>query len=315
MEWRPILSSDAHTWADLLATIREADKDWEIFTVDDLLEEFDDPLRDFEHDSMAVFDGEMMVAYGVLRVRTEANPVHDMRYEGGVHPQFRGSGIGSELNTWAEDGAIRLHAEHFPNSPLSLSASCTSTNLGALEFFERRTFRAIRWFNGMTRDLATPVVEDPNPPGIEIFDWTPQLSFEALQVRNEAFRDHWGSTTTTPEGWDHFVGSAAFRPDHSYLAMADSEAVGVIVCHEYETGPDAKGRDLYVSIVGTKNGYRKRGIATALLERALISAGAAGFVTASLEVDAASATGAFGLYEGLGFRIDHTSIVVTKSLV
>jgi mycothiol synthase len=314
LEWRPIQPSDAQGWADLLAAAREFDNDWEYFTVDDLLDDFDDPSRDFEHDSVAVFDGELMVAYGALKVRTEAEPVHDMRYEAGVHPEFRGRGIGGELIDWAEEGAVRLHEERFPGRPLSLSVFCTSTNVDALGLYERRAFRPVRWFNGMIRDLLTPLVEIDDLPGVDIVGWIPQRSAEALEIRNEAFRDHWGSTETTPEGWDHFMGIAAFRANYSYLAVSGTEAVGVIICHEYETGPEATGRDLYVSIVGTKKAYRKRGIASALLGKALRSAYADGFATASLEVDADSPTGAFGLYENLGFRIEHTSVVVTKLL-
>jgi len=307
-------SSDAQGWADLLAANRVADKDWEYFTVEDLLEDFDDPSRNFEHGSMAVFHGDSMVAFGALIIRTEADPFHDMRYEGGVHPEFRGRGLGDELLTWAEGAAVRVHGERFRGRPLSLSAFCTPTNAEALALYERREFHSVRWFNGMIRDLSTPLAEIVDLPGVEIVDWTPERSGEALQIRNEAFRDHWGSTKTSPEGWDHLIGSAAFRPDYSYLAISGDEAAGVIICHEYEVGPEVSGRELYVSIVGTKRTYRKRGIASALLGKALRSARTGGFTAASLEVDADSPTGAFGLYETLGFRSQHSSVVMTKSL-
>jgi ribosomal protein S18 acetylase RimI-like enzyme len=313
-EWRPIRSTDAPSWAGLLAATREADNDWEYFTVEDLLEDFDNPSRDFEHGSVVVFCGESMVAYGALNMRSEAEPFHDMRHEGGVHPDFRGRGLGDELLVWAEECAVRLHGERFAGRPLSLSAFCTSTNVGALGLYERRGFRAVRWFNGMIRDISTPLAEIPDLPGIDIVAWTPERSAEALRIRNEAFRDHWGSTETTPESWDHFMASAAFRPDYSFLAVSGGESVGVIICHEYEVSPEATGRELYVSIVGTKRTYRKRGVASALLSRALNSASAAGFMASSLEVDSGSPTGALDLYENLGFKIQHTSVVMRKAL-
>jgi ribosomal protein S18 acetylase RimI-like enzyme len=166
----------------------------------------------------------------------------------------------------------------------------------------------------MIKDLSAPLVVIDDLVGIEIVGWTPQRSRDALQIRNEAFRDHWGSTETTAESWDHFMESASFRPAYSFLAVSGGEAVGAILCHEYEVGPQATGPELYVSIVGTKKAYRKRGIASALLVKALRSANSAGFMAASLEVDADSPTGAFGLYENLGFKIEHTSVVMTKTL-
>ena len=64
----------------------------EYFTADELLEEFDDPDRDFEHGSKAVLSGDHLIAYGYLLPRTSADPVHDIRYDGGVHPDFRVAG-------------------------------------------------------------------------------------------------------------------------------------------------------------------------------------------------------------------------------
>ncbi len=41
------------------------------------------------------------------------NPVHDMRHEGGVHPSYRGRGLGGELLDWAEKPlGILISREH-----------------------------------------------------------------------------------------------------------------------------------------------------------------------------------------------------------
>lgn len=50
-----------------------------------------------------------MVGYGVLTCRSGADPVHDMSHEGGVHPSYRGHGLGAELLDWAEQIAVPLH--------------------------------------------------------------------------------------------------------------------------------------------------------------------------------------------------------------
>jgi mycothiol synthase len=314
LEWRPMNSSDVTAWADLLAAIREVDHEWEYFTAEELLDEFSDPDRDFEDGSKAVMLGDRMVGYGALLPRTSADRVRDMRYEGGVHPEFRGRGIGSQLITWGEDAAVALHLKRFPAQPLSLTASCTSTNTGALTLHEQRGFRPVRWFNGMIRDLFVPLPAVPEPPDVKIAGWSPEQSEEARMIRNESFRDHWGSIETTRERWEYFLGSATFRPQFSFLAYSDGEPVGVVISHEFAGDSSAPGRDVYVAIVGTLRAHRKRGIATVLVTRALNDAARAGFATGSLEVDAGSPTGALGLYEELGFRVEHTSVTVTKSL-
>ncbi len=242
-----MVPSDSAQWADLLAAIRVVDHDWEYFTAEELREEFDDPDRDFEHGSMAVVSGGRLIGYGYLLPRTSADPVHNIRYDGGVHPDFRGRGIGTELIDWAENAAVPLHLQRFPGRPLSLSASCNSTNTGALALHEQRGFLPVRWFNGMISDLSAPLPEIKVLPGVEIVGWEPERSEVARLIRNESFHDHWGSIETTRERWDYFMRSPTFRPEFSFLAYSGTDPVGVVIGNEYGGDPSATGRDLYVA--------------------------------------------------------------------
>jgi mycothiol synthase len=52
----------------------------------DLLGYLDDPDADYPRGSVAVYDGDLMIAFGQLFSRTAAEPVHEMRMSGGVHP-------------------------------------------------------------------------------------------------------------------------------------------------------------------------------------------------------------------------------------
>ncbi|HTW09814.1 MAG TPA: GNAT family N-acetyltransferase, partial [Acidimicrobiales bacterium] len=218
--WWPMRTSDVTAWAALLADIREVDHTWEYFTETELLEEFDDPRRNFEDGSIVVFAGDTMVGYGVLVTRSTAEPDHDMRFDGGVHPAYRGRGLGSQLLDWAEPAARRLHRALYPGHPLSLAGSCSIDSPAAMALYESRGYEQVRWFNGMVRDLGDAVGGPVAPPGVEIAPWRPEFSEAARTMRNEAFRDHWGSTDAAPEDWAHFMAVAAFRPEHSFLAFA-----------------------------------------------------------------------------------------------
>jgi mycothiol synthase len=257
-----------------------------------------------------------MVGYGVLEFRSAADPVHEMRHDGGVHPAYRERGLGGHLLRWLETAAIPLHEERFPGRPLSLSGACVSDNAGAVALVAAHGYRPARWFHAMVRDLSAALQEVPAPAGVEIVGFTPDRSHDALLVRNEAFHDHWGTTEITVEHWDHFMAQGAFRPAFSFLADADGEPVGVILGYEYESYTEATGiRDLFIALIGTRKAARKRGIASALLVRALTEAREAGFTAASLGVDADSLTGAVRLYERAGFTVEHTSITQMKPLL
>jgi mycothiol synthase len=316
LAWRPIGPGDAADWAGLLNTISAADRDWEYVSEQDLLEDFSGPYLDFARGSVAVYHQGTMAGCGLLECRTSAEPVHEMRYHGGVHPAYRGQGLGGRLLGWAETAALPLHQERYPGRPLSLSGSCLSHNAAAVALYAAHGYRPSRWFHGMTRDLSAALPEAPVPAGVDVVGLTPDRWEDARLIRNDAFRDHWGSTEDPADAWAHFMEVSAVRPELSFLAYSGGEPLGLVISHEYEAYNEAVGRrDLYIALVGTRRAGRNRGIATALLLRAHTGARAAGFASASLGVDADSPTGALGLYQRAGFTVMLTSVTNTTPLL
>jgi mycothiol synthase len=312
---RPLTPGDVGNWAALLTAIQDADGDDEYASEQDLRERFEDPARDFATSSIAVYDGPTLAGYGVLMCRGAADPVHDMLYMGGVHPSYRGRGLGGELLDWAEHAAAPLSHQRFPGHPLSLATGCPSTNAAAIALYEQRGYQPVRWFQEMVRDLSVPVPPPVTPAGVRITAYRPDLAGDALLVRNESFRDHWGSTQTSPEHWAHFLASAAFRPQFSFLACEEPEPLGMLIARESEAYHAHTGRrDVHIALVGTRAAARKRGIATALLLSTMAAARADGYDRASLDVDSDSLTGAVRLYEHLGFTVASTWILYRKQL-
>jgi mycothiol synthase len=302
--------------AGLIAAIESVDHQDEHLGEQDLLEEFDDPEADYPRGSTAVYDGDTMVGGCVLRPRTRAEPVHEMPHFGGVHPAYRERGIGSALLDWAERAAVPLHERRFPGHRLTLVGQCLARNDGAVTLFREHGYRQTRWFLRMSYDLANGLPAARVPAGIDIVGFTADRSQDARLVRDDAFRDHWGSTEDTDETWAHFIASQAFRPAYSFLAYDGSEPLGLIVSHEYDSYTRATGRrELYIPTVATRRAGRGRGIATALLSQALHAARSDGLVKAVLDVDADSPTGAVGLYQRAGFVVTDTSISHVKPLI
>jgi mycothiol synthase len=315
LDWRPLTVEDAPQWTALQAAIQAADGDDEDVTEQDVRERFDDPDQQFATGSAAVWDGRALAGYGVLMCRSVAEPVHDMLYQGGVHPSYRGRGLGGELLDWAERAAVPLHDQRFPGHPLTLSAGCVSTNAAVIDLYEQRGYAPARSFHEMVRDLAVPIPQPVVPAGVQLTGYRPDLAADALLVRNEAFADHWGSTETSPERWAHFLDSGAFRPRFSVLAYEDSEPLGMLIAREHDAFQARTGlRDLHIALVGTRAAGRKRGIASAMLLTALTAARAAGFDRSSLNVDAESLTDAVRLYERLGYAVTSTWISYRKEL-
>jgi GNAT superfamily N-acetyltransferase len=314
-DWRPIDVGQVRAWARLVAAIEAVDQQDEHEAEEDLLEEFGDPDIDYARGSIAVYDGAQMVGWSLLSSRTAADPVHDMRLGGGVHPRYRGLGIGSAILGWAEQAARPLHTDRFPGRPLALSGRCLARNEGAVEMFAAHGFQQSRRFLRMCADLTAGLPDLVAPAGVQIVGFTSERSADARLVHDEAFRDHWGSTDSSPENWAHFLGFDAFRTEYSFLAYEGAEPLGLVIGHEYDSYTKATGRlDLYIPTVGTRRHARGRGIASALLANALHAARSRGFVGATLDVDSDSPTGAVGLYQRAGFVVRDTWLTQTKPL-
>jgi mycothiol synthase len=315
LSWRPIEAKDVPACAVLLAAIEEVDQTGDVFGEEDLLETFRDPGRDYPRGSTCVHDGDVMVGYCCLSSSGSADQVHQMSQYGGVHPAYRGQGIGGRLLDWAELAAVPLHEERYPGLPLSISGWCSAGDSRASALYASRGFRPARWFHLMAADLTAAGPGAPVPSGVRVVAFTAEMAEDARLVHNEAFRDHWQARQFAPGEWAHFLSYNAFRPAFSYLAYDGAEPLGVLISREYDAYTELTGiLDLYIAVVATRRSARKRGIASALLSRALADARSAGFTAASLTVDADSPTGAFGLYQRPGFAIRTTSVKQVKDL-
>ena len=122
----------------------------------------------------------------------------------------------------------------------------------------------------MYRVVAEPIPRVAPPRGIRIRHCTSEW-FEAAGVaKNDAFRDHRGSQPTLEERWGQFTGSPQFRPDLSWLAVADdangARIAGFALTSLNEEDWDLQGYNAgYVALVGAVREWRGRRLAPALL--------------------------------------------------
>ena len=318
LRWRPLVPADVPAMTTLMAQIEESDHYGWHFDADFLARWLAEPMIDLGRGSTAAFDADRMVAVGVLAARSEADPVHAMRYEGGVHPGYRGSGLGSALLDWAVSAAVPLHLSRFPGRPLEVQCGFPESDRAAAALFGQHGFTPVRYSRAMTRGLdraGLPPVRVPE--GYEIIPYRADLD-EAMRVaKNEAFRDHWGVTPTPPEVWRSQFTGREFCPGLSPLAVdpATGQIVGLIVTHLRTGHTAATGRrDAHLADVATLRQARGRGIATALLATTLHAACDAGFDTASLNVDAENSTGALQVYEKSGFEVVDTWVAYGRAV-
>lgn len=170
---------------------------------------------------------------------------------------------------------------------------------------EAAGFCDFRSFASMERSVVDPPTAPPLPAGVRVTQWLPEFDASTCDAYNEAFADHWGSLPRTQDMWQDVVtGSSQFRPDLSYLAVADDRVVAFCICEVDEDHNESFGvPEVYIELVGTVRDSRGHGLASHLIVRAIEAAAAAGLEVATLGVDEMSHTNATAVYRRLGFTV------------
>jgi ribosomal protein S18 acetylase RimI-like enzyme len=147
----------------------------------------------------------------------------------------------------------------------------------------------------MTRDLADPVEEVPEPTGVRIRPYDHAADVRPVHdALEEAFVEHWGFE---PFPYDFHERELA-QTDPRLVAVAETD--GGIVGAAIAKAVEGSG---WVDVVGVRAPWRGRGVARALLLREFAALAELGMPVASLNVDAENTTGATRLYESAGMRV------------
>ncbi|MEV5557278.1 GNAT family N-acetyltransferase [Nonomuraea wenchangensis] len=308
MKWEHLTLADARPLAELLGAMETVDHTGVVHSADEVAGHLSSPLLDLAEGTLAAWEGDRLVAFGQLPVMQSAPETHAMRLWGGVHPDHRRRGLGRRIVDWSLRAAPALSARAFPGVPAEVHLTAHATDPGAVALAEAAGFVQVRTFARMACELPADLPTVRLPAGVSLAPWSPDLDEGARAVRNQSFRDHWGSVPHTLESWHAAItGPANFLPGSSFVALADGRAVGVLMTHHRET--PAGERVAWIQIVGTLREWRGKGVAGALLAHALTAFTAQGYDTAGLGVDAANPTGAVAVYERAGFSIAHRSTV------
>jgi mycothiol synthase len=319
LRWRTATVADAPALARLHAQMDPLDHPHFVVDEEEIAEDFAEPRFDAARDSVLAEDDRGVAAYGIVLPLESRESIVRVILLGGVRPDLRGTGVGRALAAWQEARATHHLAAAEEALPGWLLVYADTEHGGdAIRLFEHRGFRRERYFLELRRDLAEPIPSVEPGEGVRIVPWHADWSGSALEAKNAAFRDHWGSQPESLEHWDDHQRLAIFRRDLSFLALATDDdgrerVVGLIRTDVNEGDWAAQGYPhAYVGLVAVVREWRGRRIAQALLARVLAASRALGYERVNLDVDSDNPSGALGLYTGMGFRQATRSVALLK---
>jgi mycothiol synthase len=285
--------------AEVVRVINEASQ--AEFGVDDVTDAeirrwFSQPVFDVERDAFLAFENGR--AAGYADASNEGNAYEQIWIDLRLPPASSRS-AGQALLAAAEARAEELAAEAPDGKLPRLISGTWDVNEPLGRLLADGGYRIYRHSWRMVIDTSDELQEPRFPEGIELRTFRAGDERAVFDATEEAFRDTWDHVAGSFEEWSHWnYEREDFDPSLWWLALDASEIAGFSLCRPHETEADMG----WVSTLGVRRPWRRRGIARALLLEGFHEFRRRGFARIGLGVDADSLTGANLLYESAGMR-------------
>jgi GNAT superfamily N-acetyltransferase len=314
VEIRALTAAEAPEVAELM---NRYERFWALPTltpVQEVEDDFGEPFIALNLDTRGYWLEGTLVAYGIVWHRPSGEREERVILYGIVDPDYRGQGIGRNLLAWQIERGTESLVECDPALPWYLRTAEFDWIEDNKRLYRRFGIEPVRYIREMLRALDGHVVPR-KPDGVEIIVWDRSLDKRTRLALNETFEDHWGSTPMDPEAFAHFIERSAVRLDLSFQAVDGDEVVGYSINGFSPDDEKVTGRrDGWVRSIGVRRPWRGRGVASALLEHSFNAFLEAGMTHSILGVDTENPTGAFGVYERLGYEPRHGMIISQREV-
>lgn len=309
--WRPATEDDIPAIVELQDACYEVDQTYRE-VASEIRDRFSDEMIDAPVDSLLGFDGDLLVASVWSMAATSAGTKWRAFAESHIRPTHRSDQLRqAALEWWEQRCRIRL-STHDDGLPKVLWRGVYEHQEDEIDLLDRNGYSVVRYYDELIRDLDTPIDAHPLSDGLRLVPESVAGEGDDLRVHNEAFKDHWGSQPWTADRWDHFK-NEFYLPEASYVVYDGDDPVGHIFSTSYPHDFDDRGfTHAWIESLAVIRSHRKRGVASALVTRALRDFVEMGMEHALLDVDSENPTGAYGLYEQLGFVHDRRTVAMTK---
>lgn len=272
---------------------------------------FEMPDAHPETDVWIVEDEGRIIGYAA----DEFDPIDGQGWgECAVHPDHQNRGIGARLLDITDSRIIeRTQTEAKPDMPLHVLRAASPGDYYAIKLLSDKGYREIRTFYTMQIDLHQPVEVPRLPEGIQLRPFDRERDAHAVhEAHQESFQDHWNHRTNTYDEWKPYtLNHPDGDPSMWLIAWDGDEVAGLAINRTHDSDhPD----EAWISVLGVRRAWRKRGLGLALLKQSFALFQQRGYKSAALGVDGSSLTNAVALYERAGMKIQQQRLVYRKML-
>jgi mycothiol synthase len=287
VDWLPSLEDTRNEFAHLINEVPERDM---------LIAEVDGEQVGFARASWALRDG------GYVYHTT-----------GEIHPSVRRRGLGRALLHGAQARLREIAANLPTDQPRRFGSETMDGQVGAKALLAGEGYTPVRWFAEMLRPLSEPIPGVSLPPGLELRPVREEDHRRIFEAEAEAFRDHWGYREWTEVDYERTFAGPDVDTSLWRVVWDGDEVAAVTETFIHADENLALGIEHgWLERISTRRAWRGRGVAKAMIVSALEALRERGMSHAALGVDADNPSGAFGLYERLGFQVANRMEAVAK---
>lgn len=299
--------------ATLTNTCRAIDQVDEGTSVTELEQEFKNPnLHPEENVCLWEDDKQNLLGFAQLWLPTSPDQMDGwLRFT--VHPEHRYQGLETEILQWGEQ-RLKTLVTRF-GKPLHLSVGAVTQEGDLIHFLINYGMRIERYFYRMQRLLTEPISTPQLPPGYHFREMQGKSEISAsVDLYNQSFIDHWNYHPLTVERIEYELNHPNYRQDLD-LVIVNNQGTLIAFCHcliNPKNNARNHRQEGWIICLGTRRGYRRQGLGTAILWAGMQRLKAVGMEVALLGVDTQNPTGALNLYQAVGFTPIRQSICLMK---
>lgn len=294
----------------------EADSLPERTSVEDMAAQFAHPNESFDPRrdvTLAEVHGRV-VAVAFRNVVDTTDGIREYRVNGAVDPAWRRRGVGRTLLLENERRMRDVAAAEHGASRRVYGSWSGESQPGSGALLESAGYAPVRYFFDMVRPHLEDIQDAQMPDGLEIRPIGPGEVRAVWAADIDAFRDHWGGFDQSEEQLQRWLSSPSNDLSLWLVAFDGDEVAGGVInsidAHQNAAMGFQRG---WLSSVFTRRAWRRRGLARALISRSLALHRDRGMTSAALGVDAENTSGALGLYEGMGFKVNYRATAWRKA--
>jgi ribosomal protein S18 acetylase RimI-like enzyme len=295
----------------------EADGVDNIETEEELANEYDNLSN--RDSSSEVIIAEVMgepVAYGRIWLEPDCSGERVFWHIAHTVPEWRKADLRLAIFRFNEM-QIRFMAK---NRPWAGKTSCGAWALDEpndwREMVLAEGYSPVMYFYEMIRQNLEDIPDNPLPEGLELRAVQPEHYPEVWNAHKEAFREKpwFVESRYDREQYELWLNEPTFMPDFWHVAWDGDRVAGMAENHIPLENLAFDRKRGHTQILFVLPGWRRRGLAKALLAKSLVMMRERGLKEATLDVETQNTSGEIQLYESTGYRVARKYAHYKKSI-